>query len=279
MAGSEPQRFWRQGALELVSSVTMRMLVLLVALLSARSAVADKRVPIHVGYDAEHLDLDKHVLEFKPSRPVAEASLVVIGEDGDEIGKGAATYEHASAAAWWSIAWTQPEGSRVMILKLRVAAADGVATNVELIPWSVSIDHEDVNFRTDLAVIDADERAKLDASLTKIEDVAKRAGKHMKLTLYIAGHTDTVGAAAKNRKLSLERAISIGQYFRTKKLAIPIVVAGFGEEVLKVRTAADTDERANRRADYVLGPAGGTPPFRGPYLKVKADWKPLKPRP
>ena len=33
-----------------------------------------------------------------------------------------------------------------MMLKLRVAAADGVATTVELVPWSVTIDHEDVNF-------------------------------------------------------------------------------------------------------------------------------------
>ena len=98
----------------------------------------------------------------------------------------------------------------------------------------------------------------------------------MKLTLYIAGHTDTVGPAAKNRTLSLARAVAIGAYFRSKQLAIPIVVAGFGEEVQKVKTPDDTDERANRRADYVLGPAGGVPPFQGAYARVKAGWKPLR---
>jgi outer membrane protein OmpA-like peptidoglycan-associated protein len=254
----------------------MRLPVFLVALVAAPLAVADTRLPIRVGYDADHLDLDNHVLQFKPSRAITEASLVAIGEDGKELGKGAATYDHPPADPWWSITWTQPEHTRVMMLKLRVEAADRVATNVELIPWSVSIDHEDVNFKTDSAEIDADQRAKLDASLTKIAEVVKRATPFMKVTLYIAGHTDTVGSSAKNGVLSRDRANAIGRYFRTKKLAIPIVVAGFGESVLKVTTADEIDERANRRADYVLGPQGGTPPFKGPYLKVKAAWKALR---
>ncbi len=259
------------------TSVTMVLVIrpLLPVVLVMGIAIADPRAPIHVAYDAEHLDLDKHTLQFKPSRAVAEATLVAIGEDGQELGKGAATYEHAPTD-WWSITWTQPGDERVMMLKLRVAATDGVATNVELIPWSVTIAHEDVNFRTDSAVIDPDERGKLDASLTSITDIAKRAGKFMKLTLYIAGHTDTVGSAAKNRKLSVDRATAIGKYFRAKQLAIPILVAGFGEEVPKVKTPDETDEPANRRADYVLGPAGGVPPFKGGYAKVKADWKPLR---
>jgi outer membrane protein OmpA-like peptidoglycan-associated protein len=251
-------------------------IALVVVVVIVHAAAADKRAPVHVGYDADHLDLDKHVLQFKPSRPIATASIVAIGEDGKELGKGDASYDHAPADAWWSITWSPSSDARVMMLKLRVAAADGVATNVELIPWSVTIDHEDVSFRTDSAVIDPGERAKLDASLTKIEEVAKTAGKFMKLTLYIAGHTDTVGAAAKNRTLSNNRAVAIGTYLRAKKLAIPIVVAGFGEDVLKVKTPDNTDEVANRRADYVLGPAGGAPPFKGPYAAVKASWKPLR---
>jgi hypothetical protein len=46
--------------------------------------------------------------------------------------------------------------------------------------------------------------------------------------------------------------------------------------VLKVKTADNTDNAANRRVDYVLGPAQGAPPFKGAYLKVKAQWKQLK---
>ena len=92
--------------------------------------------PIKVAYDAAHLDLDKHVLQFKLSRAIAEATLTAIGEDGSELGKGAATYK-APRPAWLAITWTQPAHTRVMMLKLRVAASDGIATNVELVPWSV----------------------------------------------------------------------------------------------------------------------------------------------
>jgi outer membrane protein OmpA-like peptidoglycan-associated protein len=117
---------------------------------------------------------------------------------------------------------------------------------------------------------------KLDSSLAAIDGVVQRSEKFMKMRLYIAGHTDTVGPSAKNRKLSLDRALAIASYFRKKGLKIPIAFAGFGEEVLKVKTPDNTDERANRRVDYVIGPADGAPPFKGPYLKVKTDWKQLR---
>jgi hypothetical protein len=45
--------------------------------------------------------------------------------------------------------------------------------------------------------------------------------------------------------------------------------------VLRVQTADETDERRNRRADYVIAPRGAPPPFGGPYLKARATWKQL----
>ena len=107
--------------------------------------------PLKVTYDAEHLDLDKRVLQFKLSRTAATAELVVVGEDGKELGKGSATYKNESTDGWLSITWTQPASTNVMVMKLRVVADDGQATNVELIPWSVDVAHEDVNFSTDSA--------------------------------------------------------------------------------------------------------------------------------
>lgn len=230
-----------------------------------------------VTYDAEHLDLDKRTLQFKVALPATEATIVAIGEDGSELGTGTATFAKTSPSEWQTITWTQPEATRVMKLKLRVVLSDAKqgAANVELIPWSVTIDHEDVNFAVDSAVIEPSESAKLDASYAKIADVAKRSEKFMKLRLYVAGHTDTVGSNAKNLKLSLDRARAIAAYFRKKGTKLPIAFAGYGEEVLKVKTPDSTDERANRRADYVIGPAAGDPPFKGAYAKVKASWKAL----
>ncbi|HWO25703.1 MAG TPA: OmpA family protein [Kofleriaceae bacterium] len=233
------------------------------------------RVPIKVTYDVDHLDLDKRELQFQLSRPAGSAELVVLGEDGKELGKGAATYKKEAPGTWLSISWTQPAGTRVMTMKLRAVSADGLASNVELIPWSVSIEHEDVNFATDSAVIDTAEEKKLDASLGKIAEVVKRSEKFMKMRLYVAGHTDTVGPDGKNRKLSLDRARAIASYFRKKGVKLPIAFAGYGESVLKVKTADNVDERANRRADYVIGPAAGAPPFKGAYLKAQAGWQQL----
>jgi outer membrane protein OmpA-like peptidoglycan-associated protein len=234
------------------------------------------RAPLKIGYDADHLDLDKRQLQFKPTRTgVTSAEITVIGDDGKELAKNSATYDGTSSD-WLTISWKQAADTQVMMLKLRVETSDGAATNLELIPWSVSIDHEDVNFKTDSSKIEDSETKKLDASLVKIQEVMKKSEKFMKMKLYVAGHTDTVGAPAKNRTLSLARAQSITAYFKKKGLTIPIAFAGFGEDVLKVKTADNTDEAANRRADYVLGPAAGAPPFKGPYLKAKVQWKQLR---
>ena len=233
------------------------------------------RAPIKLSYDADHLDLDKRLLQFKLSRAAGTAEITIIGEDGKELGTGSATYKKEPPDTWLDITWTQPANTRVMMMKLRAVAADGLATTVELIPWSVTIDHEDVNFATDSAVIAPGDEAKLDASLAKIEEVVKRSERFMKMKLYVAGHTDTVGPGPKNRKLSLDRARAIASYFRRKGITLPIAFAGFGEDVLKVKTPDSTDERANRRVDYVIGPAAGSPPFKGAYLKARADWKQL----
>lgn len=252
---------------------------LALAFLVTASAGAATAAPVKlkVTYDADHLDLDAKRLEIKASMPPTSLALEVIGEDGSTI----ATAHQMIAKPpgrneWIPITWTTTSTARVMMLKLRVAADGGIATNVELIPWSVAVEHEDVKFATDSAVITGAEGAKLDASLAKIAEAQKAAEKFMKLRLYIAGHTDTVGPTAKNRKLSLDRARAIATYFRTHGVTLPIAFAGFGEEVLKTKTADNTAEPTNRRADYILGPAAGAPPFNGAYLKVKANWGQLE---
>jgi outer membrane protein OmpA-like peptidoglycan-associated protein len=250
----------------------VRWFPLAVILAIGTASAQPKRVPIKVGYDAEHLDLDKRELQFKLNRAADTADLTVIGDDGKDLAKATLDLKGKAANTWIPISWTQPADSRVMILKLRVASEDGVASNVELIPWSVAVDHEDVNFSTDSAKIETTETAKLDASLGKIADIVKKSDRFVKMRLYIAGHTDTVGPSPKNRKLSIDRATAIGAYFRSKGLTIPIAIAGYGEEVLKAKTADNVDERINRRVDYVLGPVAGAPPFKGPYLKVKVGW-------
>ena len=123
------------------------------------------RPPLHVGYDAEHLDLDKHELQFTMSRAAGTAEITAIGEDGSELGKGTATYAKEKPSTWVAITWTQPATARVLMLKLHAESADGGASDVQLVPWSVSIDHEDVNFATDSAEIATSEDGKLASSV------------------------------------------------------------------------------------------------------------------
>jgi outer membrane protein OmpA-like peptidoglycan-associated protein len=232
------------------------------------------RAPMTIGYDFEHLDLSGHVLRFQLSRPAARAELEVMGETGEVIGRGAATYQPpAPPQSWTAVSWTQGPGN-VLKLRLKVTSAEGLAAAVDLFPWSLTIEHEDVNFATDSAVIAPSEAAKLDASLRRIGAAAHRVERFVKVRLYVAGHTDTVGTREHNRRLSLLRAHAIAEYFRKHGLALPIAYEGFGEEVPRVETPDETDEPRNRRADYVLGAAGAPPPAQlaGRHA-VHADWK------
>ena len=114
---------------------------------------------------------------------------------------------------------------------------------------------------------DADQHQIKDAyrALAVLKEVLRRMGRSANLRLFIAGATDTVGDAASNQKLSMARAKSIGRYFRSKGVRIPIFAAGLGENGLKVATADEVDEVQNRRADYIVSVeepvfSGGVPP-------------------
>jgi outer membrane protein OmpA-like peptidoglycan-associated protein len=80
----------------------------------------------------------------------------------------------------------------------------------------------------------------------------KRFGGLVKLQLYIAGYTDTVGSRGSNHELSEKRARSIATWFKRRAVPVPILYQGFGEDALAVSTPNETKESRNRRALYVL---------------------------
>jgi outer membrane protein OmpA-like peptidoglycan-associated protein len=229
---------------------------------------------LKVTYRRDRLDLDGRVLEFQLSRPAGRAELHVFGDDGKEIGHGEATYDKEPPGTWLRIGWQTSRPANVLRLELRAVDAQGAATLVKLLPWSVRIQHEEVVFPTGQSTILPSEEAKLDASYGKIIDAVayvRRAEPNLPVRLFIAGHTDTVGRTDDNRRLSLERARAIGAWFRDRGLPLPIEYAGFGEDALKVKTPDDTDEAANRRADYIVG-VEAPPVARG----VRAAWVVLR---
>lgn len=210
---------------------------------------------LKVGYALNHLDLEGHKLEITMTRPAGRAAVVVFGEDGRELGKGEATFAGEAPGTWLPIAWTQAPGN-VLRIEVRATSKDELTTLLKLMPWSVKVPHEEVNFESGKSEIRATETPKLDASYQKIVDaiaVARRADPALPVRLYVAGHTDRVGSATDNRKLSIDRARAIASWFRERGLPLPVAFAGFGEETPLVETPDEKDEPRNRRVDYIVG--------------------------
>jgi outer membrane protein OmpA-like peptidoglycan-associated protein len=150
--------------------------------------------------------------------------------------------------------WNPVPRNQIEKIEIRVTAKDNAYQAVTLVPWSVAIDHKEVQFDTNKAVIRDSEVGSLNDSLAKIKEVlAKVDGKGLgTITLFIAGHTDTQGSDDHNMTLSRSRAQAIADWFMKRGLCIPIAFEGFGETALRKLTADNVDEQANRRVDYIL---------------------------
>ncbi len=149
---------------------------------------------------------------------------------------------------------TQYLGIKIEKIEVRVTAKNNAYQAVWLIPWSVKIEHKEVRFDTNKAVIKDSEVPSLKDSLDKIKEVLHKVeGKGLgTITLFVAGHTDTRGSDEHNMTLSRARAEAIAGWFQKQGLCIPIAYEGFGETALKKLTADEVDEPVNRRADYIL---------------------------
>jgi outer membrane protein OmpA-like peptidoglycan-associated protein len=164
------------------------------------------------------------------------------------------------------IRW-DPPADRVLRIDLEVRAEDGTFRQRALFPWQIDVPHEEVRFETGSAEIRGVETPKLEASLSAIEAALADVRPWADAKLFILGHTDRVGTAASNQVLSAARARSIGGWFRRAGVSVPVRVAGAGERQLRVQTADEVPEPANRRVEYIVA-------VEPPRLPGVA-WKPL----
>lgn len=168
-----------------------------------------------------------------------------------------------------TVRW-DPTERTVGKIELRVHAEDGTFRDVSLFPWRIDVPHQEVHFHTASAEIDPSEAPKLQDSLEKIRMELEAVRPWADAKLFVAGHTDTVGSASSNRALSARRARSIAAWFRQAGLTVPVFYAGFGEDVLAKSTPDQTDEPANRRAEYIIAV---DPP---PLPSGSPRWQPLE---
>src|SRR5262249_48717768 len=146
---------------------------------------------LKLSWRRDRINLDGHAIEVQLSRPAARISLRVIGDDGAELGNGAAEFHREPPSTWLRVGWTQRPGS-VLHLELDAEDVDGLKAHAELTPWEVRIAHEDVVFDTGKWDIRPSEAVKLDASAARIGDVlarVRRADPRLAVKLFIAGHT------------------------------------------------------------------------------------------
>jgi outer membrane protein OmpA-like peptidoglycan-associated protein len=232
---------------------------------------APARVPLKVTIDKDSVDLDKHRLELRMSRPAGHVSIQVFAASGEVLAEDDIDFSGRPANARLVVTWKPKSDEPVARIELYAHDAEGYYQGVAIVPWSLEIPHEEVTFETNSAVIRPEEEPKLEQSLRLIEAAFEKHKDLGNVALFIAGHTDTRGSAEHNRQLSRQRAQAIARWFRAHGLKMPIAFEGFGEHAPKVKTEDEVDEPQNRRVDYVLS-------VEAPRLKsssVAASWKKL----
>jgi outer membrane protein OmpA-like peptidoglycan-associated protein len=229
---------------------------------------------LKVAVDKTKVDMKAHRLEVKMSRPAGKVKIKVFGESNAVLADEEQDFTGRPGGTPLIVTWNPTSDEAVGKIEVRAFDAQGNWVGVEIAPWFVNIPHDDVNFKTDSSEIDAPEVPKVEAAFAKIMEVLAKdsaAGRmHAGITLYIAGHTDTVGNPTHNFKLSQDRARSIAAWFRKRGVKIPISYEGFGETSLAVKTADNIDEVKNRRADYILsdGPPTLSTTFRPSWKRI-----------
>lgn len=198
----------------------------------------------------------------------------VIGLDGQVLAENKSNGELSYAEGEeLSLAWSTDE--EVLMIKTRVEDLGGRYAQDIRAPWSFDIPHRDLNFDSGSSKIRPSEAPKLDEAfavisytLARLDKAAAAVQGSLPVTLYVVGHTDTVGSSASNQRLSMARAKSIASYFQKKGIWCEIQYAGMGESGLARPTGDNVENEANRRAVYTLAltlPKGRDRPLAKQY--------------
>lgn len=214
--------------------------------------------PITASIPADTVDLAARTFQLVTNHPPGTVDIEVIDDQQRTLGKSTFVVTDALPGQPVTVSWTQEAEGNIFRISATARDAFGYWAGVEIIPWSLSIPHEDVVFASGSADIPADEAPKVDAAWRQIQSAVDRYGSWVQCVLYVGGYTDTVGDGASNQGLSERRALALGRYFRSKGATFPIHYQGFGESVQAVATDDSVDMAANRRAVYLI--TAGSPP-------------------
>ncbi|CZE47773.1 OmpA family protein [Campylobacter geochelonis] len=177
--------------------------------------------------------------------------------------RDAITFDHGDHFLFYSLGFAVDFGKRNVDIAAPVVATaigdedmDGVADNLDKCPGTpagVVVDENgcekvirlnlDVNFAFDSAKITPD-------YMKKIETVSDFLLEHKDYSVILEGHTDSVGAAAYNQKLSEKRAVSVKNALADLGVANErITTVGMGETQPIADNATKQGRAENRRVD------------------------------
>lgn len=218
-----------------------------------RLAEAERDLPpLKLEIDRSKVDIERRRLEAKLSREASFVRIKVLSESGAVLAEEEHKFSGAAANTPLIVTWKLSSDEKVARIEVYGHDIHGYYAGIAIVPWSVFIPHQELTFETDSSDIKASEKPKLEDSFKKVSEALEKHKELGKISLYIAGHTDTVGTPAHNLDLSRRRARAIAAWFRKRGLGISIYFEGFGESVQAVKTEDEIDEPKNRRADYIL---------------------------
>jgi outer membrane protein OmpA-like peptidoglycan-associated protein len=213
----------------------------------------------------EDVDLEARTLRFTLTNPAGRAVVTITDAAGSLMHTATTDLHGAPPRSTLALGWPAlPRGAGK--ITLRAFDTSDSWTEMEIVPFSVEIPHEDVVFETASDAVRPSEEPKLEAAYQRILAAVRQHGADLQAKLYVLGHTDTVGSPADNARLSERRALAIARWFRRRGgLTIPVLARGLGESSLAVSTPDNTDEARNRRAQYIVAAQS---PVAGAYQNV-----------
>jgi outer membrane protein OmpA-like peptidoglycan-associated protein len=221
--------------------------------------------PMRVEVSKDGLDANQGRLSIFAHSALSQAKIEIFDQTGTMTERTVTQLPVQNQSGSIELMFEPIKPERVFRLELSVEDGAGQWKRFKFVRWFAEIPHDDVIFESGRWEILPKESKKLEAAITILKREVRsfrasvgRADVDFDVSLYVGGMTDTVGTKADNQRLSSRRARSIAVYFRSKGLALPIFVAGFGEAGLRLPTADEVSEAQNRRAIYVL--TSGTHP-------------------
>jgi outer membrane protein OmpA-like peptidoglycan-associated protein len=249
----------------------MRWLHLLVLCVLIPKVAAADQTQLRIASD--DIDVAGRAIHFTLGSVAQAAEIQVFSPEGELLYSGRETYEDPAPNTRLQVGWPDL-GSRGQNLRIELKFTDskGRWITFQVIRFYSEVPHEEVAFESGQWTIPKDQEPKLQKPLSLLKEAATQYAELLNVSLYVAGHTDTVGAAADNQRLSERRAQSIANYFVANGLGtLPIFVRGFGEGALAVKTGDNVAERKNRRALYIV--SSFMPVLEGPG-QFKLTYKP-----